>query len=183
MPRKSITSTSAERGTYSASVFDCCKRDSFILEAKQGSVADRTAADKGKDDFGIFGQTAFGTRFKRGTPGWAKTVGFECAAPCTSVHRLHLAAIDAVVRAVDEGRMRTGKQCDQSAHFFRPAITLRRTDEQANRPRSMSRLTRIHVVRPAIGGSHCLQCALEHVGARAARTDRVDRYSAACKLD
>lgn len=45
---------------------DCYKRDCFILEAKQGSEADRAAASKGEDDLDIFGQTA-SARVKRGT--------------------------------------------------------------------------------------------------------------------
>ena len=63
-------------GTQSFGRIDCYKRDTFILEAKQGSEADRAAADNGEDDLDIFGQTA-NTRVKRGTarrgtPGWAK---------------------------------------------------------------------------------------------------------------
>ena len=65
-------------GTQSFGRIDCYKRDAFILEAKQGSEADRAAADKGEDDLDIFGQTA-STRVKRGTarrgtPGWAKAM-------------------------------------------------------------------------------------------------------------
>lgn len=65
-------------GTTSFGRIDCYKRDSFILEAKQGSAADRAAADRGEDDLNIFGQTA-STRMKRGaarqgTPGWAKAM-------------------------------------------------------------------------------------------------------------
>lgn len=65
-------------GTQSFGRIDCYKRDAFILEAKQGSEADRAAADKGEDDFDIFGQTASarvkrGTA-RRGTPGWAKAM-------------------------------------------------------------------------------------------------------------
>ncbi|MGB3471094.1 MAG: DNA methyltransferase [Erythrobacter sp.] len=65
-------------GTQSFGRIDCYKRGCFILEAKQGSEADRAAADKGEDDLDIFGQTA-STRVKRGTarrgtPGWAKAM-------------------------------------------------------------------------------------------------------------
>ena len=65
-------------GTQSFGRIDCYKRDCFILEAKQGSEADRAAADKGEDDLDIFGQTA-SARIKRGTarrgtPGWAKAM-------------------------------------------------------------------------------------------------------------
>lgn len=65
-------------GTTSFGRIDCYKRGFFILEAKQGSEADRAAADKGEDDLDIFGQTAKtrvarGTA-RRGTPGWAKAM-------------------------------------------------------------------------------------------------------------
>lgn len=65
-------------GTASFGRIDCYKRGCFILEAKQGSEADRAAADKGEDDLDIFGQTAKtrvarGTA-RRGTPGWAKAM-------------------------------------------------------------------------------------------------------------
>lgn len=65
-------------GTQSFGRIDCYNRHSFILEAKQGSEADRAAADKGEDDLDIFGQTASarvkrGTA-RRGTPGWAKAM-------------------------------------------------------------------------------------------------------------
>lgn len=65
-------------GTQSFGRIDCYKRDMFILEAKQGSEADRAAAGKGDDDLDIFGQTASarvkrGTA-RRGTPGWAKAM-------------------------------------------------------------------------------------------------------------
>ena len=65
-------------GTQSFGRIDCYKRGCFILEAKQGSEADRAAADKGEDDLDIFGQTASarvkrGTA-RRGTPGWAKAM-------------------------------------------------------------------------------------------------------------
>lgn len=57
---------------------DCYKRGAFILEAKQGSEADRAAAARGEDDLDLFGQTA-SARLKRGTarrgtPGWAKAM-------------------------------------------------------------------------------------------------------------
>ncbi len=65
-------------GTQSFGRIDAYKRDAFILEAKQGSEADRAAAAIGKDDLDLFGQTA-ATRLKRGTatrgtPGWAKAM-------------------------------------------------------------------------------------------------------------
>src|SRR3546814_12980354 len=65
-------------GTQSFGRIDCYKRGCYILEAKQGSDADRAAADKGEDDLDIFGQTASarvkrGTA-RRGTPGWAKAM-------------------------------------------------------------------------------------------------------------
>ena len=65
-------------GTQSFGRIDCYKRNAFILEAKQGSEADRAAASKGEDDLDIFGQTA-STRVKRGTArrgtlGWAKAM-------------------------------------------------------------------------------------------------------------
>jgi len=65
-------------GTRSFGRIDCYKRDCFILEAKQGSEADRAAADRGEDDLDLFGQTAE-TRVKRGTarrgtPGWARAM-------------------------------------------------------------------------------------------------------------
>ena len=52
--------------TTSFGRIDCYRRGAFILEAKQGSNADRKAADAGKDDLDIFGQTA-ARRLKRGT--------------------------------------------------------------------------------------------------------------------
>ena len=65
-------------GTASFGRIDCYKRDCFILEAKQGSDADRAAANRGEDDLDLFGQSA-ATRLKRGTarrgtPGWAKAM-------------------------------------------------------------------------------------------------------------
>jgi len=65
-------------GTQSFGRIDCYKRDSFILEAKQGSDADRAAADRGDEDLDLFGQTA-SVRLKRGTarrgtPGWARAM-------------------------------------------------------------------------------------------------------------
>lgn len=65
-------------GSTSFGRIDCYKRDCFILEAKQGSEADRAAAARGEDDLDLFGQTA-STRMKRGTarrgtPGWAKAM-------------------------------------------------------------------------------------------------------------
>lgn len=65
-------------GTKAFGRIDCYKRDCFILEAKQGSEADRAAASKGEDDLDIFGQTA-SARMKRGTarrgtPGWVKAM-------------------------------------------------------------------------------------------------------------
>lgn len=54
-------------GTQSNGWIDCYKRDSFILEAKQGSAADVAAVDAGQGDTlrDFFGQTA-AERFKRG---------------------------------------------------------------------------------------------------------------------
>ncbi|MFA5963110.1 MAG: DNA methyltransferase [Sphingomonas sp.] len=65
-------------GTTSFGRIDAYKRDCFILEAKQGSEADRAAAARGDADLDLFGQTA-STRIKRGTarrgtPGWAKAM-------------------------------------------------------------------------------------------------------------
>lgn len=65
-------------GTTSFGRIDAYKRDCFILEAKQGSEADRAAAARGEADLDLFGQTA-STRIKRGTarrgtPGWAKAM-------------------------------------------------------------------------------------------------------------
>ena len=65
-------------GTVSCGRIDCYKRGAFILEAKQGSEADRAAAERGEDDLDLFGQTA-SARLKRGTarrgtPGWAKAM-------------------------------------------------------------------------------------------------------------
>lgn len=65
-------------GTQSFGRVDCYKRDSFILEAKQGSDADRAAADRGEEDLDLFGQSA-SARMKRGTarrgtPGWARAM-------------------------------------------------------------------------------------------------------------
>jgi hypothetical protein len=54
-------------GTTSNGWIDCYKRDSFILEAKQGSAADIAAVESGQGDSlrDFFGQTA-AERFKRG---------------------------------------------------------------------------------------------------------------------
>ena len=65
-------------GTESFGRIDCYKRDCFVLEAKQGSEADRAAAEKGDEDLDLFGQTAKarvarGTA-RRGTPSWAKAM-------------------------------------------------------------------------------------------------------------
>jgi hypothetical protein len=65
-------------GTTSFGRIDAYKRGAFILEAKQGSEADRAAADKGEADVDFFGRTA-ATRMKRdtarrGTSGWAKAM-------------------------------------------------------------------------------------------------------------
>jgi hypothetical protein len=65
-------------GTTSFGRVDCYKRHAFILEAKQGSEADRAAAERGEDDLDLFGQTATvrvkrGTA-RRGTPSWAKAM-------------------------------------------------------------------------------------------------------------
>ncbi len=65
-------------GTRDFGRIDAYKRGCFILEAKQGSDADRAAAERGEDDLDLFGQTATarmkrGTA-RRGTPGWAKAM-------------------------------------------------------------------------------------------------------------
>lgn len=65
-------------GTVSFGRIDCYKRDSFVLEAKQGSDADRRAAERDEPDLDFFGQTA-ATRMKRGTarrgtPAWIKAM-------------------------------------------------------------------------------------------------------------
>ncbi|AJA08852.1 DNA methyltransferase, putative [Sphingopyxis fribergensis] len=65
-------------GTQSFGRIDCYRRDSFIIEAKQGSDADRAAAARGEEDLDLFGQTA-SARLKRGTarrgtPGWARAM-------------------------------------------------------------------------------------------------------------
>ncbi len=65
-------------GTESFGRIDAYKRNCFVLEAKQGSDADRKAAEQGEADLDIFGQTA-AARFKRGTakrgtPTWSKAM-------------------------------------------------------------------------------------------------------------
>lgn len=65
-------------GTTSFGRIDAYKRNCFILEAKQGSEADRAAEARGDADLDLFGQTA-SVRIKRGTarrgtPGWAKAM-------------------------------------------------------------------------------------------------------------
>ncbi|WP_324750095.1 DNA methyltransferase [Sphingomonas sp. LY54] len=65
-------------GTVSFGRIDCYKKGAFIVEAKQGSEADRAAAARGEDDFDLFGQSA-SARLKRGTarrgtPAWAKAM-------------------------------------------------------------------------------------------------------------
>jgi hypothetical protein len=65
-------------GTESFGRIDCYKRGSFVLEAKQGSDADRTAARNDQADLDLFGQTASqrvkrGTA-RRGTPAWTKAM-------------------------------------------------------------------------------------------------------------
>lgn len=65
-------------GTTSFGRIDCYKRDCFVLEAKQGSEADRAAAERNELDLDFFGQTA-ALRMKRGTatrgtPGWIKAM-------------------------------------------------------------------------------------------------------------
>ena len=60
-------------GSKSFGRLDAYKRGGFVLEAKQGSDADREAAKRGESDF--FGKPASeklkqGTA-RRGTPGWA----------------------------------------------------------------------------------------------------------------
>ncbi len=61
-------------GTTNFGRIDCYRRGAFILEAKQGSDADRRAAEAGEEDLDLFGQSAArrmkrGTA-KRGTGGW-----------------------------------------------------------------------------------------------------------------
>jgi hypothetical protein len=63
-------------GTTSFGRLDAYKRDCFVLEAKQGTDADREAAKRGEADF--FGKPATeklkqGTA-RRGTPGWASAM-------------------------------------------------------------------------------------------------------------
>lgn len=65
-------------GSESFGRIDAYKRNCFVLEAKQGSEADRKAAEKGEADLDIFGQTA-AVRVKRGTavrgtPAWSKAM-------------------------------------------------------------------------------------------------------------
>lgn len=65
-------------GTESFGRIDAYKRHCFVLEAKQGSDADRKAAELGEADLDIFGQSA-AVRFKRGTakrgtPAWSKAM-------------------------------------------------------------------------------------------------------------
>jgi hypothetical protein len=65
-------------GTESFGRIDCYKRDHFVLEAKQGSEADKAAAAKNEADLDLFGQTA-SQRVKRGTArrgtlGWTKAM-------------------------------------------------------------------------------------------------------------
>jgi hypothetical protein len=65
-------------GTESFGRIDCYKRAHFVLEAKQGSEADKAAAAKNEADLDLFGQTASqrvkrGTA-RRGTPGWTKAM-------------------------------------------------------------------------------------------------------------
>ena len=65
-------------GSESFGRIDVYKRDCFVMEAKQGSEADRAAAEKGEADLDIFGQTA-AVRVKRGTavrgtPAWSKAM-------------------------------------------------------------------------------------------------------------
>ena len=65
-------------GTHDFGRIDCYKRDSFVLEAKQGTEGDRRRAVSGEADLDLFGQTA-ATRVKRGTAkrgtsGWAKAM-------------------------------------------------------------------------------------------------------------
>ena len=65
-------------GTDSYGRIDCYKRDHFVLEAKQGSDADRHSITTNDPDLDLFGQTAVqrvkrGTA-KRGTPAWTKAM-------------------------------------------------------------------------------------------------------------
>ena len=56
-------------GTRDFGRIDAYKRGCFILEAKQGSDADRRAAERGDDDLDLFGQTAT-ARWLIKQPGW-----------------------------------------------------------------------------------------------------------------
>jgi hypothetical protein len=60
-------------GTSSFGRIDTLRKGSFIFEAKQGSEADKAAADGGISDIDFFGQTA-AARMKRGAPGWTKAM-------------------------------------------------------------------------------------------------------------
>jgi hypothetical protein len=65
-------------GTESFGRVDCYKRGHFVLEAKQGSEADKAAAEKNEADLDLFGQTAAqrvkrGTA-RRGTPAWTRAM-------------------------------------------------------------------------------------------------------------
>jgi hypothetical protein len=65
-------------GTESLGRIDCYKRNCFVLEAKQGSDADRAAVNNDEADFDLFGQTASqrikrGTA-RRGTAAWARAM-------------------------------------------------------------------------------------------------------------
>jgi hypothetical protein len=65
-------------GTDSFGRVDCYKRDHFVLEAKQGSDADRQSVTNNDPDLDLFGQTAAqrikrGTA-RRGTPAWTKAM-------------------------------------------------------------------------------------------------------------
>ncbi|MDQ0565944.1 class I SAM-dependent DNA methyltransferase [Erythrobacter citreus] len=53
-------------GTTNFGRIDCYRRGAFILEAKQGSDADRRSAEAGDEDLDLFGQSA-ARRMKRGT--------------------------------------------------------------------------------------------------------------------
>jgi hypothetical protein len=65
-------------GTASFGRIDCYKRGCFVLEAKQGSQADRAAAERNELDLDLFGQSAAARvkrgNARRGTPGWTKAM-------------------------------------------------------------------------------------------------------------
>lgn len=67
-----------DNDTISSGRIDCYKRGAFMLEVKQGSEADRAAAERGENNPDLLSQTA-SARLKRdtarrGTPGCAKAM-------------------------------------------------------------------------------------------------------------